>query len=301
MTQKIEWNIPDELTVGSVEISRATDKFGAYSVIGTVIATDDGLVKGASNSWVTSSTDSSGAKSNWYKIRFYDGTNYSDFSDPVTGREDVNLCTLSDVKEVIDTVGRFTDTDINDAIVIIDKEIYNEMGTPTDSIWSYIGYDSGAATTYKTYYVGEENIYRVDRVFHGTTTRHEIFLDDGYKVNKHAGMVRILPYASSGFTPDRSSSIEIQYVPNIYNRVATYRTAKLLLEKIDNIRAGKPSKELEVITNQLNAQEQNLINRTGIIMSSQFKNYDTVYGVNKRNIRQDFDRNKYLGSYGFDT
>ena len=297
--QKIEWNEPIGTAVTKVEISTAGMKYGNYTVATTIFATDDEGAKVASNSWITSYTDQTGFRTTWYKIRFYDGTNYSDYSDPITSEKEVNLCSIDDVKEVLDTVGRWTDTEIQTAITSVETDMEDETGTPIKAIYSDVGYNSNTSTTYKTYYTGEEKIYRVDRVFVGTTTRHELFLDDGYKVHKKGGLVRILPYASSGFEFTRDSTIEIRFVPNIYNRVATYRTAKFLLEKLDTISRGTPSKELSIINRRLDMLEMRLQHKIGVVLSSDFVNYDPIYGTNKQMIRQDHDRNKYIASYGW--
>ena len=174
-----------------------------------------------------------------------------------------------------------------------------DVVAPISATISYIGYDDVAATTYKTYYVGEENIHRIDRVFYGTTTKHEMFLDDGYKTNLKAGMIKVLPYASSSIVFDRNGDIEIRYVPKVYNRVATYRTAEFLLEKLNTVTRGTPSKELETIQKRLKTQETILQQRIGLALSSQFRNYDSIYGVNRKKITQNFERNKYISSYGF--
>ena len=147
--------------------------------------------------------------------------------------------------------------------------------------------------------MGEENIHRVDRVFYGTTTKVEVFLDDGYKQNRKYGMVEILPYASSGVTLDSECEIEIQYVPRIFNRVAVYRVAKRLLEQSDLTSAGKPSKELEAIERRLKDVENILANKYCMLASTSVKYYDKAYGVNRKYLLQDHRRNAYVGSTGW--
>ncbi len=141
ISQRIQWNDPEELTITSVEISKSTTIYGTYSIIDTIDATSDGLAKTVSNTWVTVYTDTSGTRTNWYKIRFYDSdtTLWSEYSEPITAEELLRLCTVADVKEIIDTVGRWNDTSIFKMITQTDDLIYIEAGTPVQAIWSEVG------------------------------------------------------------------------------------------------------------------------------------------------------------------
>jgi len=298
--QRLTWEEPSETTITQVEISRSSTIYGTYTVIATIDATDDGEAKTSANSWVITYTDSSGTRTNWYKIRFYDGTSelYSEYSDPITAEELLRLCTVADVKEVINTVGRWTDDEIFKAITQVDDFIYIESGTPVQAIWTEVGKIDNTVQT--RYYVGEENIYRVDRVFYGTTTKTELFLDDEYKTNVRYGMIEVLPYASSGVTLTTEYDVEIQYVPDIYHKLSLYRSCKYLLEQIDYTSGGTTSKELDVIEKRLVLVETILAHRVGVQLSSDVRFYDGIYGVNRRHIVQSFERNKYISEYGWD-
>jgi len=297
MVEKVEWQEPTDNSVTTVHVERSTTKYGAYTEIGTTSATSDGAAKSSSNTWVVEYTDSTGARTDWYKIRFWNGTNYSDYSEPTTQEQLLQLCTVDEVKDVIDTTGRWSDNEVFKTIKEVDDLIYIESGTPVKSVWSTIGkIDS---TLQYRYYVGEENIYRVDRVFYGTTTKSELFLDDQYKVNAKYGMIEILPTASSGITPDTTCDIEIRYVPKVYNQLSIYRTCKRLLEKLDFTSGGTASKELEVIEKKLASIEQLLVNSYCLDATSRYSYYDDKYGVNRKKIVQDHDRNLYISSYGW--
>ena len=214
--QKISWVEPAQTTITKVEISKSSTLYGSYTLVELIFATSDEEVKSSSNTWVTTYTDTAGTRTSWYKIRFYDGTAliYSEYSDPVTSEELLRLCSVDDIKETIETTGRWSDDTIFKMITHTDDFIYIESGTPVQAVWSYVG--SINSTVQNRYYVGEENIYRIDRMFYGTTTKNELFLDDGYKANLRYGMVEILPYASSAITPSVECLIEVQYVPMIY-------------------------------------------------------------------------------------
>lgn len=293
------WEEPEDTSVKKVFIYRATAKHGDYTTLASTNSTSDGSDKASTNSWVTNYTDSTGARTNWYKIRLYDGSTvaFSNYSEPVTSFAFTQLCMIEDVKKIIDSVGVFSDEEIFDAIQEVEDLMYAEMGTPIRSIYSDVGFNSVTSTTYRSYYVGEENIYRVDRIFFGTVTKTELFEDDGFKVLPKSGIVKILPEASSGPNLDRSQSIEIRFVPKIINRVALYRVVKTLLEKIDINSDGKISKELEIITTKLENTERILNQQIGFGLSSDYKSYDKVYGINRKKLVQDFDRNAYLGNY----
>jgi hypothetical protein len=204
---------------------------------------------------------------------------------------------VDDVKRVIDTAGRFTDDEIFDAISDVDDLIYIECGTPMKSVVSDVGMID--TTEQDTYYVGEENIYRVDRVLYGTATKTELYLDDAYKANTKYGMVRILPVASGGPVLSNECEVEIRYVPRLYNRIATYRSAKHLLEKVGYAVKGSVSRELEIIEKRLATLEQIQMEKIGVVLSSDYAGYDSIYGVNTVKLEQDHQRNRFIGSTGW--
>jgi len=297
MALKIEWRSPEEITITKVEINRSTSIYGTYSVVTEINATSDGNIKSSSNTWVTSYTDSTGNRNYWYKIRFYDGagSTYSDYSEPITAEELFRLCTVDEVKKEIDTVGKWNDDEIFDAITGVDDLIYVECGTPLQAVVSDVLYNEDGTTLNDLYYVGEENIYRVDRVFYGTTTKSELFMDDEFKVNNSYGMVKILPVASSSVSLSSDAEVEIRYVPRIYHQLSLYRTCKSLLSRLDYNSDGKPSKEYEMIYTKVKTVETLLNQRVGLQLSSDLVNYDCVYGVGVKRLVQDVDRNKYIG------
>jgi hypothetical protein len=293
MARTIIWKSPSQDTITNVEIYKSATKFGTYNLIDTIDATSDGDPKDASNDWVTTYTDNSGTFTDWYRIRFYDGTNYSDLSDPI-GAIPAYLCTIDDVKEVIDATGRFSDDEILTAIQEEEDVIYDEAGTPIIAVKSLI--DRIGSEYDDTYFVGEENIYRIDKIFLGTATKQELFPDDHYKALPKLGMLRVLPVASGGPELGDGMEIEMRYVPKIYNRYATYRVAKRLLDKTDYLIGGSTTRETEVIDRRLSEVEKRLRDRVGIRLSSDYTYYDPVYGVNRKTIRQDHVRNRYVSS-----
>lgn len=290
MAQKIYWRNPENTTVTKVEINTSAAKYGSYTTATTVSA-------GAVGAWVSSYTHSTGNFSSWYKIRAYDGTNYSDYSDPVTSERNTNLCTIDDVKKTINTTGRWTDSEIYDSIREVDQLIYMELGKPLASSWSESGQIDG--TYQSTFYTGEEDIWRIDRVLYGTADKDEYFYNDGFKANLQYGMVRILPVASGGTAVTSNREIEIHYVPGLYHKLSLYRTCQRLLEMLDFTSGGSVSKELDTINRKLKVIEDLINDRVAVQLSSDVQYYDGRYGVNRKHIMQDHVRNLYIGSYGW--
>ena len=300
MARRINWQEPDDTNITLIEIVRSATKYGTYTVVTTIDATDDGAAKSSSNSWVVTYVDTDGSFTDWYKVRFYDGTNsvWTEYSEPITGRREGYICSVDDIKHSINTVGRWTDSEIQEAIDEVESDMYIEMGQPIKSVYSEILSIDGSLEN--TYYLGEEQIYRVDRLFYGTTTKHEYFQDDGFKVNHKYGMIKLLPVASGGPTLDSDCEVEIQFVPKIYNRIAIYRTAKKLLEDMDIITSGGVSRELEIVNMRLNSAESVLNREIGFALSSDYANINQRYYLNRVLVTQDTDRNKYIASYGWD-
>jgi hypothetical protein len=57
---------------------------------------------------------------------------------------------------------------------------------------------------------------------------------------------------------------------------------------------GIVSKELVVINERLAVLEERLQYRLMPVLSSDYANYDTLYGVNVKKVSQDFDKNNYI-------
>jgi hypothetical protein len=109
----------------------------------------------------------------------------------------------------------------------------------------------------------------------------------------------LLPVASGGPTLNEQSEVEVHWIPHIINRIATYRSALFLLEKVDYAIDGKMDKQLEVITKRLNNVETVWSQRISVRLSSDYDNYESTYGVNRGKVPQDFTRNNYIASYGW--
>lgn len=279
-----------------MEISKSPTKYGTYTVIDTISATTDGQPKSNDNEWVVSYIDVSGTITDWYKIRFYDSdlSIFSDFSDPITTQKLLQLCTVEDVKREIDTIGRWTEDEIFETITHVDDWIYIEYGTPLQAAVSPIGKNNSEYE--RRYYVGEQNIYRIDRVFVGTASMTELFLEDEYRHNLPYGMIELFSTTDGGLELDDNFYVEIHYVPRLYHKLSLWTTIQRLLERTDFMTSGEPSKEMIVAKQNKKSVETLLAHRHGFVLSSDVQNYDFVYGVNKKRVVQDFSRNNYIAN-----
>jgi hypothetical protein len=287
--KKITWSNPDDDEITRVCIYRSSTKNGSYNIVSSVNSTNDGDKKTVSNQWATCYTDTGGNRTDWYKLRFYYGTysSYSDYSDSATELGRTTLCGIEDVKKYVDTIGRFSPTEIFEKIKEIDSIIYTECGRPLAESRMAVNDD------YYKYYIGESDVYRVDRLFYGTTTKSEYYEDDSFVLDKTNGIVRILPVASSNLTLNNVCDVYVRYVPMVFSKLSALRTAKALIEETDTTAGGKISKELQVINSRLAIIEELVSARVGILFSGDRGEYDTEYGISAKTIYQDFDINAY--------
>jgi hypothetical protein len=271
---------------------------GTYAVATTINATSDGLVKTSSNKWTLSYIDTTGDSSDWYKIRFGDSSSaFTDYSNEVTLTSDSTLSTIDDVKQYIDTVGRWDDEEVMKMITNVDSLIYNEFGTPLQQMICPIYTQVSSSFPEYLYFLGEEKVLRVDRVFIGTSSKIELYQETGYLADLNKGIVNIKPYSSTYYTstgvPIQSDQdLNIQYVPDIFGKLSAVRTAKRLLQKADITASGDSSKELKVIQERLDEIETIIQNRYTLMTTTSAEHYDPIYGVNMHWIKQDFNRNK---------
>ena len=298
MAIKIKWKEPKEDNIDKVEIYRSKTHYGEYTLIETIDAKDSG-------NWVTEYTDFNGLRTHWYKVKFLDSVTgiSSEFSDPISPEDLFRLCTVDEVADIVDIVGRWTRDEVFRMITEVDDLIYIEAGSPIQSVWFEV-YQLEDGSMPDTFYLGEENVYRVDRVFIGKKELTELFVEDEYRANNKYGMIRIIPVderTSDASDLELSSGdvVEVQFVPGIYNKLSKYRTAKRLLERMEVTSGDKPSNNFVTITRALKEIDQLLIDRFGVQLSSDVKNYDSVYGVNRKHVKQNYKRNDYVGKYGW--
>lgn len=298
MAIKIKWKEPVEDNIDKVEIYKSKTKYGTYNLLDTIDAKSDG-------EWVVEYTDYDGLRTNWYKVKFLDTDTgiSSEFSDEISPEDLFRLCTVDEVSDVLDITGRWTRDEVFRAITEVDDLIYIEAGSPIQSVWFEV-YPLPDGSMPDIFYLGEQNVYRVDRVFVGNNELNELFLEDEYKTNNKYGMIKIIPVgdrSEDASTVELSPGdiVEIQYVPGIYNKLSKYRTAKRLLERMEVTIGEKPSNDYVTITRALKEIDQLLIDRFGVQLSSDVANYDSVYGVNRKKIKQDYKKNAYIGKYGW--
>tara|TARA_Y100000310_G_C20630786_1_gene788555 strand:- start:232 stop:861 length:630 start_codon:yes stop_codon:yes gene_type:complete len=202
------------------------------------------------------------------------------------------LAGTTDVKGIIDTVGRFDDAEITSAIGDVEENIYSEIGKPVRAIISDIGKIDNDFSF--RYYLGERDLWSIGDVYYGTATKTLLNSSSAYATSYSLGFIRLKGTASAGPVMSNICELEIEFVPKIFHKLAVYRTAKYLLETIDYLSKGEPSRELLVINSRLSEIEGIINRRIGVQLSTTYKNYDPVYGVNKLSLTQNHKRNLYL-------
>ena len=207
------------------------------------------------------------------------------------------LCTLDDVKRYVDVVGRWGDEEVYKEIEFQTQDIYEEVGSPIAAMKSTIEINAVTGPHLK-YYLGEPNIYGVERVFVGTTTKTEVYETKDFEFAGKVGMLNFLAstvnVSVSTVSLRDSSDLLIYYVPQLFAKYCALKTSESLLESIDVIEGGKVSQDLAVIRRRLAIHEKLINHRLGVAMSSSNAGYDPVYGMNVKTIRQDHDYNEYL-------
>lgn len=94
---ELNWNRPNpDLTFSSTLVYSAASKFGTYTLLATI-----------SDIRTTKYVHSAGTESTWYKWRFYDGTNYSDYSQPIKGSAAVDIFHYTTPMQVASYLNRY--------------------------------------------------------------------------------------------------------------------------------------------------------------------------------------------------
>lgn len=149
---ELNWNRPNpDLTFDRTLIYSASSKYGTYSLLATI-----------SDIRTTHYVHSAGTDSTWYKWRFYDGTNYSDYSEPIQGSSAVDIFHYTTPKQVAEYLNRYrtvtgeaVDTlasetvcePFDDPKVIEDSETVYLAGTAKKRNIDYtMNYDTGVVT-----------------------------------------------------------------------------------------------------------------------------------------------------------
>ena len=205
------------------------------------------------------------------------------------------LCTVDDVNRVFNTEGRFTEDEINEEIEKQSDDIYEECGDPIAATKTCISKNNTLTDDfYLEYYLGENRVYQIERVFVGTITKRELTETEDYSVAKTVGILKFNTSTVGSARLTDQDDLVMYYVPMLYTKWCGLRVAEALLEKLDMITNGKASKELEVIRKKLSRHDILINNRMGVVFSSSNRYYDDEYGINLKRVKQDHDQNLYL-------
>ena len=206
----------------------------------------------------------------------------------------LDLCATTAVRRKIESVGIYTNTAISNEIVEQTRFLYNDHGDPLSAIISHVDEDDDNSY-YKRFYVGERNIFRVDRVFIGTTTKRELTSTTDFTTSTTHGMIKMTSGTTlGGIDIDDSDEVIVWYVPGIYEDLCAVRVGEKLLGKTETTDGGAISKELEVMREKRKEYEDHITNKNNMLLTGQFTNYDEDYDVNMKSLVQKFKRNGYL-------
>lgn len=198
-----------------------------------------------------------------------------------------DLCDREQIRKSFDYIGRFTEAEVDSSISEESDMVYTECGRPIEAIKTDID------SSYRKYYLGESNIYRIDNLYIGTALMSEIS-STCYLFDKNHGIVRLKPVASSGPDLTNKTTLICHYVPKIYNKYCALRVARELCEESDTTSGNKISKQLNIIQSKVDRVERYISERMGVVTSSQNTNYDDSYKLYRKYMVQDFANNEFI-------
>jgi len=203
----------------------------------------------------------------------------------------VKLCSLTDVNQYIETIGRWEESEIDDTIEFISEEIYDECNV-VKSIYSNIDSD------YSEYYLGERQVYMIKNILYG---------DAGSQVRLSAAASEYSQYLTQGIVVLATTTvaanasvawpedyIEIEFVPGIFNKYCAARVAQHLLEKSQVVSGESAESSVNMINKIVSRLKQKIMDGIGPVISSDNASYDYEYSINRRLLRQQHNRNKDL-------
>ena len=126
---------------------------------------------------------------------------------------------IENVKRLARITNEVPDDELQEFISCVNQEILREHGYPVARAWSNIEDDRGS------YYVNikREPVYKIDRVF----VDGSLVSDGSWTGNATQGCISI----GSGITiPYDGKIIKIDYIPYVYHQLATFKTAKDIIE-----------------------------------------------------------------------
>lgn len=205
---KVNWLPAEALgsSVGSVLVYRSNESNGTFSIIATTAPTNNYYVD-----------EGSGQVGSFYQIRFWDGVASSQPSNKISYESWDVLTDIDSVKRIarINDASDLASAEIYEAVRESTDEVYGNYGRPV--VRSQISLSSGS-TTYD-FQLSYKPVYRVDAVklFPGTS-EFERVAAGSYTLDLEVGNIT---FTSAFVGSHTSRSVEIEYVPKVFNILAT--------------------------------------------------------------------------------
>ncbi len=141
----IRWSQPNsETAYTTAVIERATSSSGTYSALASQSISD------------TTYYDATGSVSSWYRLRFYDGTNYSEYTPSMQGIDTLGYLTIEEVRVILKLqTAEYSDSDVQLIINKATKRVDDILGRTWQGIFEvknefYDGDDSNILYLNKT-------------------------------------------------------------------------------------------------------------------------------------------------------
>lgn len=208
----------------------------------------------------------------------------------------ISLCESYDVSSMIDIVGMYTGTQINNEIAEQTEFIYDEYGEPLSAVISAVDQDENN-DYYTKFFVGERNIFRVDKVFIGTSTKRELTSTTDFTTSTTHGMIKLTSSTTVGSEDiDGSDEVIVWHVPGRFRKLCASRVAEKLLQRSDTTDGDKTSKEVDEVHAKRMEYEQKITDKNAMLLASQYDDFEEGYDTNLYSFQQKFKKNKYIFS-----
>lgn len=225
MAIKIQWVPPDNSSVGSVLIYRATDNI-ADSLGSRTILTTIGALSGAN--WVTSYTDGTGTNYSVYRIQFWDGVGSSDLSDPIQKYFSDLLANINEVK-LTARLGPNADVgsdEVHAAIKDASNWIYREYGKPIKKTAILLETDD-TDETYTYDFTGDLGpVYQIEEITVGNASEYPVS-GSSFSTEFRKGYIQ---FGSAFVSAHAGELVRIVWVPQIINDMVKTKAAMDLVE-----------------------------------------------------------------------
>lgn len=194
------------------------------------------------------------------------------------------LCTAAQVKQHIENIetSELTDNQIDAFIDQVGEEIRSGFGYPYRQVLT------DTTTNERIYYLGEKDIYSVEKVFYDDV---EATVSDDYTVNLENGTITF----DAGFTVE-SKEVRVWIMPREFNEYAAAKTALFIMRLAEGFQRGEASLNLIILERKVQEFERRLPLIQFFEVDSMHSSSvsDNPYNKNAVRVVQDHTDNAYL-------